>query len=261
MAANVGTIEHMSSTEQAVAFRALLAALDTAGSDAELIDEITALEQLKTAITARQARLTDAFAVSQRAELIKAGVKPVDARRSVCAQIGLARRDSPHRGNLHVGLAHTLVHEMPRVLQVMERGEASEWRATLIARETAHLSKEHRGEIDAAIADQLAGWSDQHTAHQARGWAHRLDPDGAADRARKAVTDRRVTIRPAPDCMTHLTALLPVKEGVGVYGALHRAAMTAHCDPDDHRSKGQVMADTVPMDALASSGRSASTAP
>ena len=245
MAANVGTIEHMSSTEQAVAFRALLAALDTAGSDAELIDEITALEQIKTAISARQARLTDAFAVSQRAELIKAGVKPVDARRSVCAQIGLARRDSPHRGNLHVGLAHTLVHEMPRVLQVMERGEASEWRATLIARETAHLSVEHRARIDAAIADHLPGWSDQHTAQQARGWAHRLDPNGAADRARKAVTDRRVTIRPAPDCMTYLTALLPMKEGVSVYGALHRAAMTANGTADDHRSKGQVMADEL----------------
>jgi len=250
----------MSSTDQAVAFIAMLAALDTTGTDTQHIDELTALEALKSAISARQARITDAFATSQRSKLIKAGSTSADARRSVCAQIALARRDSPSKGNRHVGLAHTLVHEMPRVLQVMARGEGSEWRATLIARETAHLSKEHRGEIDAAIADQLAGWSDQHTAHQARGWAHRLDPDGAADRARKAVTDRRVTIRPAPDCMTYLTALLPVKEGVGVYGALHRAAMTAHCDPDDHRSKGQVMADTVPMDALASSGRSASSA-
>ena len=45
--------------------------------------------------------------------------------------------------------------------------------------------------------------------------------------------------------MTYVTALLPVKDGVGVYGALHRAAMTAHCNPDDHRSKGQVMADEL----------------
>ena len=45
--------------------------------------------------------------------------------------------------------------------------------------------------------------------------------------------------------MTYLTALLPMKEGVGVYGVLHRAAMTAHCNPDDHRSKGQVMADEL----------------
>ena len=235
----------MSSTEQAAAFIAMLAALDTTGTDAGHIDEITALEKLKTAISARQARITDAFAVSQRAKLIKAGTKTVDARRSVCAQIGLARRDSPHKGNRHVGLAATLVHEMPLVLRALERGEASEWRATLIARETAHLSKEHRARIDAAIADDLPGWSDNQTAAQARAWAHRLDPNGAADRARKAVTDRRVTIRPAPDCMTYLTALLPVKEGVGVYGVLHRAAMTAHCDPDDHRSKGQVMADEL----------------
>ena len=49
----------MSSTEQAVALVATLAALDTAGTNPELIDEITALEQLKTAISARQARLTD----------------------------------------------------------------------------------------------------------------------------------------------------------------------------------------------------------
>ena len=235
----------MSSTEQAIAFRAMLAALDIPGSDAERIEEITALEQLKTAISARQALLTDAFAMSQRAQLVAAGSTSADARRSVCAQIALARRDSPHKGNRHVGLAHTLVHEMPQVLQVMERGGGSEWRATLIARETAHLSTEDHARIDAALAPHLAGWSDQHTAQQARGWAHRLDPDGAADRARKAVTDRRVTIRPAPDCMTYLTALLPMKEGVGVYGVLHRAAMTAHCNPDDHRSKGQVMADEL----------------
>ncbi len=62
------TIEHMSSTEQATAFIAELAALDTTGTHSEHIDEIAALEKLKSAITARQARITDAFAVSQRAK-------------------------------------------------------------------------------------------------------------------------------------------------------------------------------------------------
>ncbi|HEY5880571.1 MAG TPA: hypothetical protein VIU11_16795 [Nakamurella sp.] len=78
-----------------------------------------------------------------------------------------------------------------------------------------------------------------------RAWAQRLDADGAADRARKAENDRRVTIRPAPDCMTYLTALLPMKEGVAAYGALHRAAMAGAVDPDEHRAKGQIMADAV----------------
>jgi hypothetical protein len=157
----------------------------------------------------------------------------------------LARRDSPHKGSRHVGLAATLVHEMPGVLGALARGETSEWRCTIIARETAHLSREHRAEIDAAIAGQLHGWGDARTEREARAWAQRLDPYGAADRARKAEADRRVSIRPAPDCMTYLTALLPVKEGCAVFGELHRRAMAAAVDLDEHRSKGQVMADTV----------------
>jgi len=253
-------IEHMSSIEPATALIAALAALDTHGTDAGMIDEITALERLKSAICARQARVTDAFAASQRATLVKAGSNTRDARRSVCAQVGLARRDSPHKGGRHVGLAATLVHEMPGVLAALERGDTSEWRVTLIARETAHLSPEQRAEIDAAIAGQLAGWGDGRTEREARAWAHRLDPHGAADRARKAEGDRRVSIRPAPDCMTYLTALLPVKQGVAVYGELHRRAMTGAVDPAEHRSKGQIMADTL-IDRVLTPGQGEPVAP
>jgi hypothetical protein len=37
-----------------------------------------------------------------------------------------------------------------------------------------------------------------------------------------------VTIRPAPDCMTYVTALLPVAQGVGVYAALNRIVEVMH---------------------------------
>src|SRR6478736_6337763 len=235
----------MLSTAEVTAMIADLATLNTNTTDKERIDALTALERLKSALTAAQARFTDEFAVSQRASLVENGADARDARRSVCAQVALARRDSPHKGSRHVGLAHTLVHEMPGVLRALERGETSEWRATVIARETAHLDKEQRAQIDTAIADQLGGWGDARTERETRAWAQRLDPHGAADRAGKAATDRRVSIRPAPDCMSYLTALLPVKEGVAVFGELHRRAMTAACDPDDHRSKGQVMADEL----------------
>lgn len=50
-----------------------------------------------------------------------------------------------------------------------------------------------------------------------------------------------MTIRPAPDAMTIVSALLPVKHGVGVYAALKRAADTTF----DDRSRGQVMVDTL----------------
>ena len=128
---------------------------------------------------------------------------------------------------------------MPGVLAVLQRGGASEWRATLIARETAHLSVEHRGQIDTAIADQVAGWSDARTEREARGWAQRLDPHGAAQRAAKAAVDRRVTIRPAPDCMTYVSALLPVKDGVAVFGNCTAPRWPARPPPPSTAAQGR----------------------
>jgi len=62
-----------------------------------------------------------------------------------------------------------------------------------------------------------------------------------------------VTIRPAPDTMTYLTALLPVAQGVSVYAALRREADICA----DGRSRGQVMADTL-VERI--TGRAAATA-
>jgi hypothetical protein len=78
----------------------------------------------------------------------------------------------------------------------------------------------------------------------ARAAAYRLDPSSAVKRASHAVAARRVSLRPAPDTMTYLTALLPVKEGVAVHAALTRRA-DALRSRGDGRSRGQVMADDL----------------
>src|SRR5207237_4888324 len=80
--------------------------------------------------------------------------------------------------------------------------------------------------------------------------AYRLDPESYVARRRRAEADRNVTLRPAPDAMTWLTALLPVKDGVATYAALTRAAASAGASGDP-RSKGQVMADTLADSVLA----------
>jgi hypothetical protein len=63
-------------------------------------------------------------------------------------------------------------------------------------------------------------------------------------RTRQAEADRHVAIRPAPDTMVRLSALLPVAHGVACYAALSRAADT-HIAAGDQRGRGQVMADTL----------------
>jgi hypothetical protein len=83
-----------------------------------------------------------------------------------------------------------------------------------------------------------------------------LDQASVVARAANAVKDRRVSLRPAPDTMTWLGALLPVTDGVAVFAALDQAAKAAHAAGDE-RTRGQVMADTL-VDRI--TGRSTSNA-
>ncbi len=172
------------------------------------------------------------------------GIPSAKRGQGLATEIALARRISPHRGAQGLGLARVLVREMPHTHELLTRGEISEWRATLIVRETAVLSLEHRQQVDAELAEQLPGLGDREAAARARAIGYRLDPGSAIRRTRGARSDRHVSLRPAPDTMTYLTGFLPVEQGVACLAALRQAADTARSDGDD-RSRGQVMADTL----------------
>ena len=214
---------------------------------AGLIDEIRALEDRKSALAARQARLSVAFDQLQRRQQSAAGVPADQLGAGVGAQIALARRESPAKGGRLLGLAKALVAEMPHTLAALEAGQLSEWRATLLVRETACLSAADRCAVDEELAPDsgaLAGAGDRALVGAARAAAYRLDPRSVAQRAAHAVTERHVSLRPAPDTMCYLTALLPVSAGVAVHAALSRQADTLR-SAGDPRSRGQIMADDL----------------
>jgi hypothetical protein len=221
-----------------------LVAIDPSAGEAALVERIAELERVKSAAAAGQARAAAALDAARRAAEGAAGVPAARRGRGVASEVALARRDSPARGGRHLGFAKALVHEMPHTLAALERGALSEWRATLIVRESACLDVEDRRTLDAELCGEAAGldgMGDAQVAAAAKAIAYRLDPHAVVDRAAKAENDRTVTIRPAPDTMTYLTALLPVAQGVAVYAALRRDADVC-CDG---RSRGQVMADTL----------------
>ena len=221
-----------------------LAVVDPGAGEAALVERIAQLERVKSAAAAGQARAAAALDAMRRAAEATAGMPGGRRGRGVAGEIALARRDSPARGGRHLGFAKALVHEMPHTLAALACGALSEWRATLIVRESACLDVEDRAALDAQLcADPagLHGLGDARVAAAAKAIAYRLDPRAVVDRAARAPQDRTVTIRPAPDTMTYLTALLPVAHGVAAYAALRRAADTT----SDGRSRGQVMADTL----------------
>jgi hypothetical protein len=75
------------------------------GGEAELIDEITRLERVKSAAAAGQARLTAVLADKRRVADAAAGVPRAKQCRGLASEIALARRDSPARGGRHLGFA------------------------------------------------------------------------------------------------------------------------------------------------------------
>jgi len=226
-----------------------LAGLERDLSDAQRVDVIRALEELKGAAAAAQARAITDFDASQRAAQRDAGEPERRVGRGIGSQVALARRDSPYRGDQHLGFAKALVSEMPHTLALLTRGVLSEWRATLLVRETGYLTREHRAVIDAELAgpdaeEPIEQMSDRKLVAEAQRIAYRLDPHAVLDRSRRAESGRNVTLRPAPDTMSYLTGLLPVAQGVACYAVLTRAADTARA-AGDPRTRGQVMADTL----------------
>lgn len=212
--------------------------------EGEALETITALEKVRRAAAALQARLAVRVDQTARQRQHREGVEASRLGAGVGAQIALARMESPHRGGRHLGLAKALAFELPQTLAGMVRGEVSEWQATIVARETACLDPDLRRRIDAAVGDRLAGWGERRTEREVRARAQEADPGAAVTRHAQATGERRVTLRPAPDTMCYLTALLPAVHGVAAYAALVRAADQARAHGEE-RGKGQVMADTM----------------
>ncbi|MGE2731323.1 HNH endonuclease [Mycolicibacterium vaccae] len=216
---------------------------DAAG-EAQLRAVVERCERLKAQAAAVQARATALWAAKRAAAEDAAGIPAAKRGKGLASEVALARREAPVRGGQHLGFARALVHEMPHTLAALEAGVLSEWRATLIVRASACLRVEHRRALDAELcADpaRLTGWGDGRIEAEAKRITARLDAAAVVDRARAAVKDACVRVRPVSDTMAEVTVRLPMAQSVGIYAACKRAADTTF----DDRSRGQVMAETV----------------
>ncbi|MFP3461144.1 DUF222 domain-containing protein [Arthrobacter globiformis] len=237
----------------------LLPAADLAADNAGLIDQVRAYENVKCWAAGQQARLSVTFEARLRQESTDRPVlaaedlgkdrtkdRGKDRALGAAEQIALARGESPNRGQRLLGTAKALV-QMPHTLGALDTGQLNEEHVTHIAKETACLTVADRAAVDeelAADTGTFTGAGTRAVIAAVRAAAIRRDPRSVAQKASHAVSERRVSLRPAPDCMTYLTALLPVHEGVTVYAALTRHADTLHA-AGDPRSRDQAMADTL----------------
>lgn len=213
-------------------------------SERDLRILVERFEELKSKAAAAQARATALWARKRAAAERSAGVAANKRGKGLASEIALARHDAPVKGNQHLGFANALVNEMPHTLAALAAGVLSEYRATLIVRESACLSLRDRRQLDAELCSDmstLVGWGDRRVAAEAAKITARLDAGAVVERNNKAVKDRCVTTRPAPNGMVYVTFLMPLAQGIGMYAALKREADMC----GDGRSRGQFMCDTA----------------
>ncbi len=237
-----------------------------------LVDRIAGLERVKAASAATQAVLTARLFDLQRARAetslanVEGAAPQVDETellRSLGGQVGLARRESPHAGRGHVGLARALTL-LPAIRHCLLRGETSEYRVTLVARELGCLSAADRGKADEMIAAKLPRQGNEQARRWAAGVVQQLDAEAALAKIKAARRGRCVTIRSLPDAMVRLSAILPMATGVAAFASLYthaQAVVTGGQHVDGGR--GQVMADEFAARLLGStiSGQADTAAP
>ena len=236
--------------------RALGGEASAAGFDPEAVGQLSgsvlhevlgSLEQAKNALTAVQAHVQALFVAQQRLSQARLGTPKEKVGRGIVHQIALARHESPFRGRQLCELSEVLVREMPCCMRAFSHGQISEYKAGIVARETAFLSLEHRQLVDRSICgdpDGVGLLGNRELAAAARRAAYALDPEAFVKRQEKAVGERFVSLRPAADGMTFLTALVPLKQGVRILATLTKIADGLKAAGDE-RGKGQVMADAL----------------
>src|SRR4051812_20465925 len=108
---------------EAEAWLARLSRLDPSGLDeGEALAAINALERVKRAVSAAQARLSVRVDQVARARQRRAGVPTQRLGVGVAAQIGLARVGSPPRGARGLGVGKGVVAEVPGTPAAVEGG-------------------------------------------------------------------------------------------------------------------------------------------
>lgn len=256
------TEQRVRTGEDLAALRDELAHLPQVATQAQAIDRIRVLEELKAAAAAAQARAANELATMREDDEAARGVPQAKRCRGLGAEIGLARRESPARGARFLGLARSLDHDLPHAFTALSAGVISEEKAHVLHRETSWLSPEKRRRVDEFMADRFDTTGVRRLGAEARAHAQRLDQVAAVEHLDRCAAERRVSVRPAPGGMAYLTALLPLTQAVAAYANLQktaaamvgtgeaggRSATQTAADLLVERVTGQAAADAVPIE-------------
>lgn len=225
-----------------------IAAIDGVALPIDLLDQLDALERVKSAAAAAQVVVAAAFAdVVEAAENITAhGHRRPRRAMSIGAEVALATRTSPYQGEQRVLLSRRLRDDLPGVHAALGRGDVNEERALAVARAVSHLDPAQRRQVDDDVSGRadLAAMGDERLRQAVRRSCLTVGAEAEGRRHRRARADRHVTTRQLDDGTGRVTAIVAAEHLAAVRAALDAAAASARASGDE-RTGGQVRADTM----------------
>ncbi|PRX51504.1 uncharacterized protein DUF222, partial [Prauserella shujinwangii] len=126
--------------------------------------------------------------------------------RDVPQEVALVLAVTERAAARQLDLADALVTRLPRTLAALRRGEIDAYKAAKVHEPTACLTDEQAREVDARMAEKLVGKNPPNLRAAVQRQVHRVDPGGAAVRARRRRAERRVELVHGEDGMATLVA-------------------------------------------------------
>ncbi len=156
-------------------------------------------------------------------------------------EIGFALRTSDRTAGNAISTARTMTMRLPQTLEALRAGLIDSGHAMGLASATATTTAEVAAAVEADLLPAVTVKGSTITAEQLRRRAVRrviaLDPDGAADRHRKARKDRTMTRWAENDGMAGLKVLAPAEQIAAIWEAATGLADAAKT-PGDPRTLG-----------------------
>ena len=176
----------------------------------------------------------------------------VDPWRVCCTHLVDAFRIGDRRAGGLLNRSIEFNVRLPSVLSAMAEGLLDERTASIIAEQTCTVGEDEIGAVQSRIVAEYLEALEQGQRFSAAGLRRavdtviaEIDPEGLARRTKKAVQQRDVRIRSAPDGMADLTAHLTSAEAAAIVEALRAHPAASSTGSDDVRATGERRADAL----------------
>ncbi|MFD2399102.1 DUF222 domain-containing protein [Prauserella oleivorans] len=102
-----------------------------------------------------------------------------DDAADVASEVALALAISENAARIKIGLARDLVTRLPETLGALSRGDIDLYKASKVSEPTAVLADDMAREVDAAVADRLAGRDPSSIRRMVNRAVQKVEPEGA----------------------------------------------------------------------------------